>query len=128
MGLHLRLLASRPHRRRLPPLEVRARRSRKRRSRSRLAPPIRAGRSRAFSPPIREGGSRRAPLRSVGGRREGPRPAPPGTGPLTVGELARRAGLAADTSTYVLDRLVQKGFVRRSKRSGGRSQSSGRGR
>lgn len=37
------------------------------------------------------------------------------TGPLTAGELARRAGLAANTTTYMLDRLVQKGFVRRSK-------------
>ncbi|MVU76604.1 MarR family transcriptional regulator [Nocardia sp. ET3-3] len=37
------------------------------------------------------------------------------TGPLTAGELARRSGLAPNTTTYLLDRLAQKGFVRRAK-------------
>ncbi len=37
------------------------------------------------------------------------------TGPLTAGELARRSGLAPNTTSYVLDRLTHKGFVRRRK-------------
>lgn len=34
-------------------------------------------------------------------------------GPMTAGELARHSGLAANTATYLLDRLQDKGFVRR---------------